>query len=133
FFDPEEPQFYWNFVRGRMQYQLLALELERDLWWYRETGRGVTVQWLRLSPEQAWQLAADLAENARPENARYTYDYYRANCSTRVRDALDRALDGQLYRQLSGRSQGNTYRSETVRLTAPAPLMATGFHLGLAD
>lgn len=133
FFDPEEPGFYWNFIRGRMQYQLLALALERDLWWYRETGRGVTVQWLRLTPEQAWKLAADLAENARPENARYAYDYYRANCSTRVRDALDRALDGQLFRQLSGRSQGNTYRSETVRLTAAAPWMATGFHLGLAD
>ncbi|HEX5755496.1 MAG TPA: DUF4105 domain-containing protein, partial [Arenimonas sp.] len=133
FFDPEEPNFYWNFIRGRMQYQLLALDIEQDLWWYRETGRGVTVQWLRLTPEQAWRLAADLAENARPENARYAYDYYRANCSTRVRDALDRAMDGQLYRQLSGRSLGNTYRSETVRLTAPAPWLATGLHLGLAD
>ena len=35
--------------------------------------------------------SADLAVNARPENARYRYDYYLDNCSTRVRDALDRA------------------------------------------
>ena len=33
--------------------------------------------------------------------------------------------------QLDARSQGNTYRSESVRLASPAWWMATGFHLGL--
>src|SRR5690606_16140001 len=66
-----------------------------------------------------------------PENARYAYDYFTDNCSTRVRDALDTALGGALSRQLNGRSQGNTYRSEAVRLARPDPLMALGFDLGL--
>ena len=34
--------------------------------------------------------------------------------------------------QLVGRSHGNTYRSESVRLAWPAKWMAFGFHLGLA-
>ena len=41
-------------------------------------------------------LAAALAQNARPENARYRYDYFTANCATQVRDALDTAMGGAL-------------------------------------
>jgi hypothetical protein len=132
FFDLSEPGFVRNFVRGRMNYMLLALPLQDDLEAYRREGRGVAVQWLNLSQSQAQGLASSLAVNALPENARYTYDYYTANCSTRVRDALDAALGGQLQAQLSGRSQGNTYRSESVRLAWPAPWMAFGFHVGLS-
>ena len=132
YFDMGEPGFVGNFVRGKMRYYLVALPLADDLSQYRDEGRGVTLQWLDLEPAQARALARDLAVNARPENARYRYDYYLDNCSTHVRDALDRALGGTLRRQLSGRSRGNTWRSESVRLAWPAKWMAFGFHLGLA-
>jgi len=131
FFDLGEPGFLGNFVRGKMRYQLVALPLAEDLASYREEGRGVGVQWLDLEPAQARSLAAALALNALPENSRYRYDYYLDNCSTRVRDALDRALGGELRRQWSGRSRGNTWRSESVRLAWPAKWMAFGFHVGL--
>lgn len=131
YFDMDEPDFFGNFVRGHMKYWLVALPLDDDLARYAQTGRGVGVQWLDLTPEAATALAAALADNARPENAQYRYDYYTSNCSTKVRDAIDQALGGALQPQLSGRSQGNTYRSESVRLASPAPWMAVGFHLGL--
>lgn len=131
YFDMDEPGFFGNFVRGHMKYWLVALPLDEDLSRYAQTGRGVGVQWLDLTPEAATALAAALADNARPENAQYRYDYYTSNCSTKVRDAIDQALGGALQPQLSGRSQGNTYRSESVRLASPAPWMAVGFHLGL--
>ena len=132
FFDMGEPGFVGNFVRGRMRYYLVALPLANDLASYAAAGRGVSVQWLDLEPAQARELAAALALNSLPENARYRYDYFTDNCSTRVRDALDRALGGRLRAQLSGRSRGNTWRSESVRLAWPAKWMALGFHLGLA-
>ena len=131
FFDMAEPGFIERFVRGRMEYMLVALPLAQDMQYYRDVGRGARIQWLALGPEQARQLAADLAENAKPENARYRYDYYTDNCATRVRDALDRALQGQLKRQLDGRSSGDTYRSESVRLASPAPWMWLGFDIAL--
>ena len=131
FFDPEEAGFVGNFVRGRMMYYLIPLPLSDDLAQYRDEGRGVTVQWLDLSPAQAQSMAHDLEVNALPQNRRYRYDYYLDNCSTRVRDMLDRALGGALKPQLAGRSRGNTWRSESVRLAWPAPWMAFGFHLGL--
>ena len=132
YFDMAEPGFVGNFIRGRMHYYLVALPLAEDLDGYRREGRGVGVQWLDLDPAQARVLAADLALNARPENARYRYDYFTDNCSTRVRDALDRALGGRLRAQLSGRSRGNSWRSESVRLAWPAKWMAFGFHVGLS-
>lgn len=132
FFDMSEPGFVPNFIRGYMQYYLIALPVHEDLASYRASGRGVSVQWLDLDERQANALAAALAVNARPENARYRYEYYTDNCATRVRDALDRALGGKLKQQLAGRSQGNTYRSESVRLAWPAKWMAFGFHVGMS-
>ena len=131
YFDPGEPDFVARFVRGDMRYRLVALPLSQDLAYYRETGRGVAIQWLDLTDAEADALAAALAENAKPEHAHYRYDYFNDNCSTRVRDALDAALDGALHRQLAGRSRGNTYRGDAVRLASPAPWMWLGFDLGL--
>ncbi|WDM66110.1 MULTISPECIES: DUF4105 domain-containing protein [Xanthomonas] len=131
FFDPSEPDFVPRFARGEMMYYLVALPLEEDLSQYRNAGRGVSVQWLDLPPEQARALADGLAVRSRPENARYHYDYFEANCATMVRDTLDRAMGGTLKSQLAGRSRGNTYRSEAIRLASPAPWMWLGFDLGL--
>lgn len=131
YFDMEEAGFVGRFIRGRMQYMLVALPLGDDLQYYRDVGRGARLQWLDFDPAQARQLAAALAENAKPEHARYRYDYYTDNCATRVRDALDRALGGQLRRQLEGRSSGDTWRSESLRLAAPAPWMWLGFDIAL--
>jgi len=131
FFDPSEPDFFGRFIRGQMRYQLVALPMREDLVYYRDVGRGVSVQWLDLTPAQATALADSLAVNALPSNARYNYDYFTDNCATRVRDAIDRALGGRLHEQLSARSRGNTYRSEAVRLASPAPWMWLGFDIGL--
>ncbi|WP_343224978.1 DUF4105 domain-containing protein [Luteimonas sp. MC1895] len=131
FFDPAEPDFHLRFLRGEMRYRLAVLPFAEDLAYYDSVGRGVSIQWLALDAAAATALAERLAWNARPENATYTYDYFTDNCSTRVRDAIDTTLDGALARRLQGRSQGNTFRSEAVRLARPDRLMALGFDVGL--
>lgn len=131
FFDMGEDGFIGRFVAGDMQYYLAELPWRHDLQYYLDSGRGVSIQWLNLDDAQATTLAAALAKNAKPENARYRYDYFLDNCATRVRDAIDRVLGGRLKPQLISRSQGNTFRSEAVRLASPAPWMWLGFDLGL--
>jgi hypothetical protein len=131
FFDPGEADFVGRFVKGEMMYYLVALPFEQDMASYQDAGRGVSIQWLDLTPAQARRLSAALAERAKPENARYHYDYFTANCATMVRDYVDMALDGGLQRQLAGRSRGNTFRSEAVRLASPAWWMWLGFDVGL--
>lgn len=131
FFDMGEADFTSRFVKGDMRYYLARLRWRDDLQYYLDSGRGVTIQWLDLDDAQAEAMAAALAENAKPENARYRYDYFIDNCATRVRDAIDRALGGALKPQFTARSQGNTFRSEAVRLASPAPWMWLGFDIGL--
>ena len=131
FFDPTEPDFASRFIRGEPRYRLAALPFEQDMAIYRDEGRGVDIQWLDLDPDVARELADSLAVNALPENAHYGYDYFLDNCSTRVRDAIDGALGGALRRQMEGRSQGSTYRTEAVRLASPEPAMWLGFDIGL--
>ena len=131
FFDPSEPDFLSRFIRGEMMYHLVAMPAMQDLAQYREAGRGVRIQWLDLAPAQAQSIADALEHNARPENSRYRYDYFRDNCATRVRDAIDRGLGGALHERLAASSHGFTYRSESVRLASPARWMWLGFELGL--
>jgi hypothetical protein len=131
YFDFSQPRFLTRFLRGRMLYRLLALPMEEDLANYAAEGRGAVLQWLALEPGAARGLADHLAWNARPENADYRYDYFTANCSTKVRDALDGAFGGALRRELSGRSHGYTFRDEARRLAATLPWLYLGTHLGL--
>ena len=129
-FDFQEQRFLVNFALGRMHYSLGADPLDEDLATYVTEGRSVTVQMLNLTPAQARQLAAFLAWNAQPQNAVYRYDYLVDNCSTKVRDALDRALGGALERQLKRRSAAHTYRFDAVRLISPDFWFALGMDMG---
>lgn len=131
YFDFDQPGFLTRFLQGRMLYRLMALPMDVDLAGYAEDGRGVQLQWLAIPPQEARELARFLAWNALPENADYRYDYFTANCSTKVRDALDRALGGALKKQLVTRSHGYTYRDEARRLSATLPWLYLGIHLGL--
>jgi hypothetical protein len=129
-FDFQEEHFLLNFALGHMHYSLDAEPLDADLETYVAEGRSVTVQMLNLTPAQARQLAAFLAWNAQPQNAVYRYDYLVNNCSTKVRDALNRALGGALERQLARRSAPHTYRFDAVRLISPDFWFALGMDMG---
>jgi hypothetical protein len=130
-FDFDQQDFLLNFARGRMRYRMAVDDFADDLAMYRDEGRDITEQRLALTPEQARRLVEFLEWNARPENAQYRYDYFEANCSTRVRDAIDRALGGALHAQTEGRSRGFTWRLDALRLMAPEPALMLLIDLGL--
>jgi hypothetical protein len=96
-----------------------------------QAGRSITRQRLAFTPEQAAALRDFLLWNLRPENARYDYDYYVDNCSTRVRDALDRALGGIIKARLTAQAGGMTYRQQTDRLMSAQPWLMLLLDLGL--
>lgn len=131
YFDFDQPGFLARFLRGEMQYRLVVMTLQDDLRSYAAEGRGANLQWLALDPGQARAVRDFLAWNALPANAQYRYDYFADNCSTRVRDVIDRALGGHLSRQMSSRSHGLTYRAEALRLGTGVPWLHLGMHAGL--
>ena len=130
-FDFDERGFLLNFARGRMHYLMDAAPTTLDEGWYMRDGRSVTRQRLALTPDQAAALRDFLLWNLRPENARYDYDYYVDNCTTRVRDALDSALGGVLKAQLTTRPGGMTFRQQTDRLMSAQPWLMLLLDLGL--
>jgi hypothetical protein len=98
---------------------------------YTQDGRSVTRQRLALSAQQAAALRDFLLWNLRPENAGYAYDYYADNCTTRVRDALDKILGGALKKQLAAQPGGMTYRQQTARLMSAQTWLMLVLDLGL--
>lgn len=83
-------------------------------------------------PAQRIALRDFLLWNIRPENSGYAYDYYRDNCSTRIRDALDRVLGGAIARYGAAPS-GFTWRDETRRLDQHSAVVYSGLMIGLGQ
>jgi uncharacterized membrane protein len=130
-FDASGPQFIFRFIRGRMRYWMESVDVNPLLTFYRSHNRTIDIQRLALDPAQRAALR-DFAEwNAREENKYYWYDYFRDNCSTRLRDALDRALGGALRAATESVTTAHTYRSESLRLMEGMPLTQAGIMLAL--
>ena len=130
-FDSSQPYFIPHFLQGRMLYSMGGYSYEETLIDYRARDRAVWAQELDLTNAQKVALRDFVVWNSRPENANYRYDYYLDNCSTRVRDAIDRVLGGVIRATFSGRKTPYTYRSETLRLTQRQEWLATGIDIGL--
>lgn len=130
-FNFDEKNFFINFARGRMHYLLDAEPTTDEEDYYKQVGRSITRQRLALTPDQAAALRDFLFWNLRPENVVYNYDYYADNCTTRVRDAFDRALGGIIKTRLTAMPGGMTYRQQTVRLMSAQPWLMLIMDLGL--
>jgi Domain of unknown function (DUF4105) len=132
-FDLRQENFVVRFIQGRMWYWMQGFPAQSYVELYRRANRSVWVQELDMTAQAKQELATFLEWNERPENRFYHYDYYRDNCSTRIRDALDRAVGGRIKHSTSNLPAGTTYRFHTRRLTANDPLVYTGLLLALGQ
>jgi hypothetical protein len=130
-FDFGQEDFLLRFIQGRMWYWMAGYPAERYLEQYVRDNRSVWLQELEMPPSARLELQRFLEWNELPENRFYHYDYYRDNCSTRVRDALDRFLGGRIREHTAALPTGTTYRFHTQRLTANDPATFTGLFLAL--
>jgi hypothetical protein len=119
-----------DFMAGRFRYWLSVTSLENTLRQYAAEHRTLAAQELELSPEERLVLFRALQDNARPEHRYYDYDYYRDNCSTRVRDALDNLLQGQLKQNTHG-SGRLSFRRHTLALVGDTPWLYLGLDAAL--
>ena len=131
-FDFGHENFFTNFARGEMDYWMEGADANRMFRAYMRDDRSVWVQVLDLTPKQRLELVEFLRWNEQPENRFYRYHYYYDNCSTRVRDALDRVLGGSIRSATDTVASGATYRSHTRRLTENDVFVYTGINIGLS-
>jgi hypothetical protein len=132
-FDFEQEDFIPRFLRGEMLYMMAPFASEPMIEMYRAAGREVIAQELALTPSQKLELRDFAERNALPGNREYFYDYFLDNCSTRVRDLLDRVLGGALFERFGSEPTGMSYRDHTRRLTRPDPALYTGMDILLGS
>jgi len=132
-FDFADKDFMPNFLRGSMRYSMGAFDVNETIEAYRQANRTVWVQELNLTPAQRQRLSEFVAWNILPENRYYSYDYFRDNCSTRIRDALNAAVGGAIKSASEKSPSGTSYRFHTERLTQDDPFVYTGTLLGLGQ
>jgi hypothetical protein len=130
-FDFNQPHFIQRFITGDTKYWMEPFDLDLMLRVYKQANRSILAQELNLAPAQRAKLQQFVRWNALPQNKFYRYDYYRDNCSTRVRDAIDHALGGQLQTATVSRKTPGTYLSHTQRLTQGDIPVYTGVTLAL--
>jgi hypothetical protein len=132
-FDFDQKNFFLRFAQGKMWYSMGEDSLpDKYIRFYASEGRKIRAQELDLTPAQRTELRDFLEWNIRPENAGYAYDYYLDNCSTRIRDALDRVLGGAI-RRYAEQPSGFTWRDETRRLDEHNPFLYSGLMLALGQ
>jgi hypothetical protein len=98
----------WDFLRGRARFWVSLADAPAMLRYYTLTGRAVWRQTLPVGDGEAARIAAALAASAEERVKYYRYHHFDDNCTTRIRDVLDRAGDGRLGRQRI--PSGRTYR-----------------------
>jgi len=113
--------FFVNFAFGRLLYGTTVTPAKWVISEYIRSNRDIVLYTLNLSPEQKKAIALFAANNVLPDNRDYHYHHFLDNCSTRIRDILDMALDGQ-FKAAFGEAEGRfTLRAHVRRHTWFSP------------
>jgi hypothetical protein len=130
-FSFRQPHFLQRFLTGDTKYWMGGEPAQLMIEQYQSLGRPITLQRLNMTSAQKLALRDFIEWNALEENRYYRYDYFRDNCSTRLRDALDHALGGALRAATDTIITPFTYRRESVRLTDGDRPIQTGIDIAL--
>lgn len=95
-FDYNEDNFVFKFVKGETDYILGAEYAVGFFGRYGEEGAGILEQVLNFSQEECNLINALLMENLQPANRTYRYNWLYDNCTTRARDMIERAVQGEV-------------------------------------
>lgn len=132
-FDFKQPNFLQRFMTGNTLYWMQGDGMDETMATYRYLNRSVWVQELDFTPAERQSVRDFITWNAREENRYYRYDYYLDNCSTRVRDVIDKIVGGQLKAATASRLTGTTYRFHTQLALRDDRAVAMGTNVGLGE
>ncbi|HHX31718.1 MAG TPA: DUF4105 domain-containing protein [Bacteroidales bacterium] len=105
YFDSSQPDFMYNFIRGKTDYVLGVTTFDEFMFEYGFKGQQVYEQTLNLTPHEKQQLFNALYINSLPENMRYRYNYFYDNCATRPRDMIEEYVNGTIVYQPTSKTQ----------------------------
>jgi hypothetical protein len=128
-FDFNTPNFAWKFAKGRLDYLLIAQSLQSFLQSYFIEQRFVYSQKINLEPVEIRKLIVLINENLKPENIKYRYDFFYDDCSTRIRDLLEKSIGEKLLYPPAESGKLPTFREMVGKYQKPFPWLNFGIDL----
>jgi len=96
-FNFDEPNFYIKFVRGKLPFYLSTDYFDNFIVEYQQENRGITEQVLNLTCSEKYRINGLLQENMLGPNMVYKYDFTFDNCTTRLRDLIEKTTDSTVH------------------------------------
>ncbi|MDQ2720814.1 MAG: DUF4105 domain-containing protein [Bacteroidota bacterium] len=96
-FNFDEPDFYMKFIRGKLSFYLSTDNFENFKSDYEQDKRGITEQVLNLTCAESYNINRLLRANMMEHNRVYKYDFTFDNCTTRLRDLVEKATDSTVH------------------------------------
>ena len=129
-FDFATPNFVWKFAKGRLDYSLGISSYNNFLRDYFLEGRWVVSQKLNLETADIEKLFQLIAENLKPENLTYRYDFFYDDCSTRIRDLIEKTVgENLIFPPAEAKKDIPTFRYLTGEYEKVIPWTKTGIDL----
>jgi hypothetical protein len=128
-FDFGTPNFAWKFAKGRLNYILDTSEYQRFMTEYLYEKRSVYSQKINLVSSEKRELLLLIEQNLRPENRSYRYDFFYDDCSTRIRDLIEKTVGPKLIYPPEGFSKSRTFRELTGEFQKSYPWLKMGVDL----
>jgi hypothetical protein len=128
-FDFAVKNFAWKFAKGRLDYMVIAQSPDSFLGEYVYEQRWVNSQRINLEPKEIRTLIELINENIKPENAKYRYDFFYDDCSTRIRDLIEKSVGSKLRYPPAETGKIPTFRDMVARYQSPYPWYKFGVDL----
>lgn len=106
----KDPNFYTNFAKGKLKYLMGAANTKDLIAHYKKQNRTIKEQILNLNKKQKEALLNYLANNYKPGNKTYLYDFFYDNCATKMRDVSEIVLNKNIEYKTP-----KVYKAETFR------------------
>jgi len=128
-FDFDTPNFVWKFAKGRLDYMLVSESVKSFIGAYIFEKRYVYSQKININSAEIRKLLELVNENLRPENRKYRYDFFYDDCSTRIRDLLEKAVGDKLVYPPVEIKNTTTFRDLVTKYQSPYPWLRFGVDL----
>ena len=128
-FDFAAKNFAWKFAKGRLDYMVIAQSPDSFLNEYVYEQRYVYSQRINIDPKEIRTFIELINENVKPENAKYRYDFFYDDCSTRIRDLLEKSIGNKLRYPSAEPAKIPTFRDMVAKYQSPYPWLRFGVDL----
>lgn len=110
-----DPFFLLHFFKGEPTYYVGSDLLQNELERISVEGRFVYQQKLHLTVEQKKNIMQKITHDLLPENRKFVYHHFTQNCTTKIRDLLNKTLDNYLSNTFSKQTSNMSFRTQGVR------------------